>query len=129
MEVAEFIAQKYYHDDTLQEVQRIREMLAHPGVYFEGIPDNGVVLVYITLSDTGLKMLKDATTVDHFKNGFTEKLLAHPGHHIYVFRLVAENKPALHELRHLRTKIMNKHQATSFSWHDDNRVVLHTYER
>lgn len=129
MEVAEFIAKNYYHKDTLEETQRIRDLLAYPGIFFEGIPDDGLIFVYLTLSDEGLNILKKATKPEDFKNGFTETLLRHPGHHVYVFRMVTEGKPKLEDLRRLREKVMNKHNALSFSWHDDHRVLLHTYER
>lgn len=128
MEVAEFVAKNYYHDDTDQSINRIRGMLAHPGVYFEGIPERGSVLIYITLSDEGMEILRSAKKVEDFKNGFSERLLNYPGPHIYVFRMVTEGKPTLQYLRELREKIMRKHNAVSFSWHDNNHVVLHTYE-
>lgn len=128
MEVAEFIAKNYYHNDTLDGIKHVRHVLSYPGTYFEGIPDNGLILVYLTLSDEGLALLKKVQTEADFKNGFTETLFNYPGHHIYVFRMVAEGKPKLEDLRRLRTRIIRKHRAVSFSWHDDSRVMLHTYE-
>lgn len=127
METAEFISKNYYHDDTIQGINKVRSLLSYPGVFYEGIPDNGLILVYITLSDEGLKILQSAKTVEDFDNGFSERLLQHPGHNIYVFRMVAEGKPTLKDLRRLRTRIMKKHNAPSFSWHDDHHVNLHTY--
>lgn len=128
MDVAEFVAHNYYKDDTIDGEARVRKLLATPGVYFEGIPDNGIVLVYLTLSDEGLRILKSVKTVDDFKNGFSDRLIQHPGKHIYVFRMVTDGKHTLKELRQLRSKIMRKHNAPSFSWHDNNHVILHTYE-
>lgn len=128
MEVAEFVAKNYYHDDTLPRVERVRNLLSYPGVFFAGLPDDGLILIYITLSDEGLEILRSATTEEAFKNGFSERLLQYPGDHIYVFRLVSDGKPKLDELRRLRSRIIKKHNARSFSWHDNDRVILHTYE-
>lgn len=128
MDIPEFISHNYYKDDTIQGINRVRDILSHPGIYFEGVPDSGLVLVYLTLSDEGLTILKSAKTPDDFKNGFTERLLQHPGKHIYVFRMVADERPTLHLLRQMRTIIMKKHNAPSFSWHDNTHVILHTHE-
>lgn len=131
MHVAEFIAQKYYHDDTIEAVERVNRILSHPGIFFAGIPDNGVVLVYLTLSDEGLDILKSKTKQSDFNAALTRELLNYPGDHIYVFRIVSDDKPSLHILKILRSQIMRKHRAVSFSWHDndhDNPVVLHTYK-
>lgn len=127
IDTAEFIARHWYKDDTIENVKRVRELLAYPGIYTEGTPDAGLILVYLTLSDEGLRMLKSAKTPEDFKNGFSETILQHPGEHIYVFRMVSEGHPSLRTLRILRTRIMTKHHATSFSWHDNEHVMLHTY--
>lgn len=131
MHVAEFISKKYYNDDTIDGVERVNRILNHPGIFFAGIPDNGVVLVYLTLSDEGLDILKNKVKQSDFNAAFTRELLNYPGKHIYVFRMVTEDNPSLHTLRNLRHQSMQKHKAVSFSWHDnthDNPVVLHTYK-
>lgn len=128
MEVAEFIAKYYYEDETHENIQRVRDLLSYPGIYFAGIPDDGLILVYLTMSDEGLQLLKNLKTPQDFKNGFTEKLLQHPGPHVYVFRMVSDGRHMLRELRRLRAFIMKKHNASSFSWHDNNHILLHTHE-
>lgn len=128
MDVAEFVAHYYYHDDTLEGVKHVQAMLNHSGVYFAGIPDEGLILMYLTVSDEGLEILKSAKNPSDFKNGFSNRLLQYPGKHIYVFRMVAENKPTLLDLRRLRTRIMKRHNATSFHWHDNDRVILHSFK-
>lgn len=128
MDLAEFVAHYWYQDDTKETIDHVREMLAHPGVYSEGIPDNGTVLIYLTLDDEGLRILKSAKKPEDFKRGFTESLLEHPGRHIYVFRMAVDGKPTLQHLRALRSRVLRKHDALSFSWHDNNHVLLHTHE-
>lgn len=128
MHVAEFIAKNYYHDDSLDGIDRVQSLLSVPGVFFEKSPDDSFVLVYLTLSDEGLALLKDVKTESDFKNGLSDTLLQYPGHHIYVFRMVAESRPSLKDLKIMRDHIIKKHNAVSFSWHDDHRVILHTYE-
>lgn len=127
MDVAEFIAKYWYKDDTVQEIERVRNLLAYPGIFFDGSPSDGLVLVYLCVSDAGLKMLQDVKTKEDFQNGFTERLLNLPGNNVYVFRIVTDGKPKLLALRHLRTLIMRKCKAKSFSWHDDHHVKLYTY--
>ncbi len=131
MHIAEFVANKYYKDDTLEGIKRVETLLSHPGVYFAGVPDDGVVLIYMTLSDEGLELLKSKTSQSDFSSSFARELLQHPGHHVYVFRLIVEDHVPLLTLKKLRSRIMQKHNAVSFSWHDDhhdNPVVLHTYK-
>lgn len=128
MDVAEFIAKHYYHSDTYEAATRARKLLGYPGVFFAGLPDDGLVLVYLTLSDEGLELLKNVKTEEDFKKGFSETLLTHPGHHIYVFRMVSKDRPTLRDLRRLRTQIIARHNAKTFSWHDDHHIILHTYE-
>lgn len=131
MHVAEFIAKTYYHDDTIDGVERVNRILSHPGIYFIGVPDNGIVLVYLTLSDEGFEILQSKKKQSDFTGTLTQQLLEYPGHHIYVFRMVSEGKPELNTLKALRSLIIRKHNAISFSWHDndhDNPVVLHTYK-
>lgn len=127
MTKAEFIAQQYYKDTSADRVHQVERLLAYPGVHTEGTVENGIILIYLTLSDEGLRLLRDVKTPEDFKNGFSERILEHPGNHIYVFRLVSSNSPKLGELRRLREVIVQKHKAKSFSWHDDDRVILHTY--
>ena len=126
--VAEFIAKNYYNDDTVTGVQRVQTLLSHPGIYFEGLPDQGLVLVYMLVSDEGLQMLRDLKTPEDFKGGFSDRLMQHPGDNVYVFRIVSEGRPAIDQLRTIRTRIIEKHNAKTFSWHDNQRVILHTYE-
>lgn len=131
MHVAEFVAKKYYNDDTVEGINRVNKLLSHPGIFFAGVPDSGAVLIYLTLSDEGLDILKSVKRQKDFNSGLTLELLDHPGQHIYVFRLVTDDKVPLDLLRTLRTRIMQKHDAVSFSWHDnnlDNPVVLHTHK-
>lgn len=127
MEVAEFIAKNYYHDDTVQGVTNVRELLSHPGIYYAGIPDDGMMMIYMMVSDEGLRMLQEKTRAEEFTPEFSGELLKHTGNNAYVFRLVSTGIKNLSELRRLRSSIMRRHNAASFSWHDDHQVLLHTY--
>lgn len=128
MTIPEFIAHNYYKDDTIDGERRVENLISHPGVYYYGTPDDGVMMVYLTLSDEGLDLLRSKKELSDFTPDFSAELLQYPGNHIYVFRLISEGAHRLSDLRKLRSKIMSKHHAVSFSWHDDHSVKLHTYE-
>lgn len=128
IDTIKFIAKHYYNDDSLQGIERVDRLLRHSGVHVYGSIADGVIMVYITLSDEGLAILKSVKTEDDFKNGLSDKLMKYPGRNIYVFRLVTEGNPSLDTLRKCREEIVKKHHATRFSWHDNARVQLHTYE-
>lgn len=127
-DIAEFVAQNYYHNDTVKGVSEVRDLLSFPGVYSIGIPDDGLVMIYMTLSERGLERLRQVKDESDFTPSLTSELLSHPGKHVYIFRLVSINKPKLHDLRDLREQVIKRHNALSVSWHDDHRVFLHTYE-
>jgi hypothetical protein len=128
--ISEYIAKNYHKDDTIEGARKIDSMLARPGIYYLGSPHEGVILVYMLLSDEGLELLRSYKKQSEFTVALSNKMLEYPGDNVYVFRLVSESKVPLLTLRRLRSQIMQKHNAKSFSWHDnnhDNPVILHTY--
>lgn len=127
MEIAERLAKDYYHDDSIDKVNFVRRMLAIPGIYNYLSPDE-VLWVYMLLSDEGLALLKTKTKKEDFTSSLSEELLRYPGHHIYIFRSLApSNGSQRAAFRRAATFLLQKHQATDISWHDNERVYLHTY--
>ncbi len=127
IDVAERLAKEYYKDDTVERTEEIRRMLAVPGVHFYVSPED-VLWVYLLLSDEGLELLRSKTDMSSFTSSFSSELLEHPGNHIYIFRSLApSNVSQRAAFRRAAEVLMNKHNSPDISWHDNDRVYLHTY--
>lgn len=128
MDTAEFISREYYKDETVDGAKQIRELMAVPGVYSYGNLDQGFVILYILLSDEGMKILESKKRVSDFTPALSSELLQHPGNHIYAFRCVGTLPPMSIRIKFLK-QLTAKHQAHSICWHDDNpeRVILHRF--
>jgi len=125
-DLAEVIAKEYYNDDTLDTINEVRRFISFPGIYTYGTPESDVIFVYMLISDEALEMLSKIKNIEDFTSDLTSELLQYPGDNIYVLRCIARNKV---EPKKTALLMMQKHNAKSISWHDDNSVVLHTHRR
>lgn len=125
MDTTQYIAKRYFDDDTPAGVQSVERILNIPGVRCFGTPAQGCVALYISVSDFALSLLRNVQTDQAFTVPFMLSMLQYPGDNTLIFLCVADGAKSI---RRMARAFIYSHKPSRLLWFDSKRTFLHEYQ-